>query len=55
MSRGRVDCAFDGAEATLASVLWKARLWEAHAGESFDDRRRKVVNWLVDGFAGKLT
>ena len=52
---GCLDRAFDGAEATLASVLLKARFWEAHAGESFNDRQRKVVNRLLDGFEGKLT
>ena len=50
-----LDRAVEGAEATLASVLQKARFWEAHAGESFNDRQRKVVNRLLDGFEGKLT
>ena len=27
----------------------------AHAGEPFNDRQRKVVNRLLDGFEGKLT
>ena len=52
---GCLDRAFDGAEVTLASVLRKARFWEVHAGESFNDRQRKVVNRLPDGFEGKLT
>jgi Fic family protein len=52
---GCLDRAFGGAEATLASVLRKARFWEAHAGESFNDRQRKVLNRLLDGFEGKLT
>ncbi len=50
-----LDRAFDGAELTLANVLRKARFWETHAGESLNDRQRKVVNRLLDGFAGKLT
>jgi Fic family protein len=33
----------------------KARFWEAHAGESFNDRQRKIANRLLDGFEGKLT
>ena len=45
---------FDGAEATLSGVLRKARFWESHAGESFNDRQRKIVNRLLDGFEGKL-
>ena len=47
--------AFDGAERTLAGVLRKARFWESHSGESFNDRQQKVVNRLLDGFEGKLT
>ena len=42
-------------ETTLASVLRKARFWEAHAGESLNERQRKVVNRLLAGFEGKLT
>jgi Fic family protein len=52
---GCLDRAFDGAEATLGTVLRKARFWESHAGESFNDRQRKIVNRLLDGFEGKLT
>jgi Fic family protein len=52
---GCLDRAFDGAELTLASVLRKARFWEVHAGESFNDRQRDILNRLLDGFEGKLT
>lgn len=52
---GCLDRAFEGAEGTLAKVLTKARFWKAHAGESFNDRQRKVLNRLLDGFEGKLT
>ena len=52
---GCLDRAFDGAEATLAGVLRKARFWEAHAGESINERQRKVLNRLLNGFEGKLT
>ena len=52
---GCLDRAFEGAETTLASVLRKARFWQVHAEESFNDRQRKVVNRLLDGFEGKLT
>jgi Fic family protein len=47
--------AFDGAEAVLGSVLLKARFWKAHAGESFNERQRLVLNRMLDGFEGKLT
>ncbi len=52
---GCLDRAFDGAEVTLLGVLRKARFWEAHSSESFNDRQQKVVNRLLDGFEGKLT
>lgn len=52
---GCLDRAFNGAEVTLSGVLRKARFWEVHAGESFNDRQRKVVNRLLNGFDGKLT
>jgi len=52
---GCLDCAFDGAEATLESVLRKARFWETHAGVTMNDRQRLVVNRLLDGLEGKLT
>ena len=42
-------------EQILESVLVKARFWKAHAGESFNERQRNVVNLMVDGFEGKLT
>jgi Fic family protein len=52
---GCLDRAFDGAEVTLATVLRKARFWEAHTGVPLNDRQRKIVNRLLDGFEGKLT
>jgi len=39
----------------LEAVLSKARFWKAQAGESFNDRQRKVINRMLDGFEGKLT
>jgi Fic family protein len=50
-----LDRAFDGAEVTLASVLTKARFWETYAGEKLNDRQRKVLNRILDGFEGNLT
>jgi len=52
---GCLGRAFDGAEVTLASVMRKARFWEDHAGQSFNDRQRLVINRLLNGFEGKLT
>ena len=50
-----LDRAFDGAETILASVMRKARFWESVAGQPLNDRQRKVINRLLDGFDGKLT
>ena len=50
-----LDRAFDGAETILASVLKKARFWKKHAGESFNDRQRAMLERLLNGFEGNLT
>jgi Fic family protein len=52
---GCLDRAFDGAEEILANVLRKARFWESMADQPLNERQRKVINRLVDGFEGKLT
>ena len=53
-----LDClsrAFERAETILATVLDKARFWDRHANVVFNDRQRKIVNQLLNGFEGKLT
>jgi Fic family protein len=53
-----LDClnrAFNGAENTLRSVLYKARFWELHVDENFSTRQSTMLNRLLDGFYGKLT
>jgi len=50
-----LERAFAGAEVILASVLCKARFWEAHAGAALNERQRAILNRLLDGFVGKLT
>ncbi|MEJ0090599.1 MAG: Fic family protein [Limisphaerales bacterium] len=47
--------AIGGSEQILATVMAKANFWKTHAGESFNERQRKVINRLLDGFEGKLT
>ena len=47
--------AFDQAETILATVLSKARFWERFAKVEFNERRREIVNRLLNGFEGKLT
>ncbi len=34
-------------ETPPATLLRKARFWEVHVGESFNDRQRKIVNRLL--------
>jgi Fic family protein len=44
------------AEAGLASVLGKAKIWERINNQSqVNERQRKVINRLLDGFEGKLS
>jgi Fic family protein len=47
--------AIDGAQTTLKGVLMKARFWETFGTTPLNERQRKVVNRLLDGFEGKLT
>lgn len=47
--------AIGNAEGTLEAVLTKAMFWKNNADKSFNDRQRKVINLLLDGFEGKLT
>lgn len=50
-----LDRAFDGADVTLNAVMAKAEFWKRYADAPLNDRQRKVVNRLLDGFDGKLT
>jgi Fic family protein len=47
--------AIESSDNILSTVLDKANFWKTHTGESFNDRQRKVINLLLDGFEGKLT
>ena len=47
--------AVDGAESNLASILRKAKIWEQINLEPVNERQRKVINRLLDGFEGKLS
>ncbi len=46
--------AIAASDTTLGKVLTKAQFWRKHAGESFNDRQRAIINRLLDGFEGKL-
>lgn len=49
-----LERAMTASESTLETVLVKAEFWRRHAGESFNDRQRLIINRLLDGFHGKL-
>lgn len=53
-----LDClgrAIAGAEGSFASILQKAKLWERINHDPVNERQRKVINRLLDGFEGKLS
>jgi Fic family protein len=50
-----LDRAFDRAETILGAVLSKASFWKAHAGTTFNERQRAMIDRLLNGFEGKLT
>lgn len=52
---GCLDRAIEGTEDTLSGILRKARFWEAIKDRPLNERQRKVINRLLDGFEGKLT
>jgi Fic family protein len=52
---GCLSRAIERADQTLAAVIHKARFWERHGGESFNERQIKVLNRMLDGIEGKLT
>ena len=47
--------AIDGAQVTLSLILAKARFWRAVHGLEINDRQRRLLNRLLDGFEGPLT
>ncbi len=46
--------AVDQAQHTLDAVLVKARFWQRWATTPLNERQVKLLNWLLDGFPGKL-
>lgn len=47
--------ALDSTDETVSLVMRKAEFWERHRDVSFNERQRKLLNMLFDGFFGKLT
>jgi Fic family protein len=50
-----LDGAIEGAEQTLASIIKKARFWETFKDRPLNERQRRIINRLLDGFEGKMT
>lgn len=53
-----IDClgrAIEGANSTLSAVLFKAQFWQAINKFHLNERQKKIINLLLDGFEGKLT
>lgn len=47
--------ALDTTEDTLSSVMRKNDFWNWYSNVPFNERQRKLINRLFDGFVGKLT
>jgi len=52
---GCLGRAIQGSDETLSAVLLKAKVWERVNQKPVNERQRKVINRLLDGFEGKLT
>jgi Fic family protein len=53
-----LDClkkAIEYSDVMLSEVLRKARFWNLHKETVLNERQRKIINKLFDGFFGKLT
>jgi Fic family protein len=50
-----LDRAIEGATQSLAAIIQKARFWEMFKAQPFNERQRKVINRLLDGFEGRMT
>lgn len=51
----RIEAAIVTAENSLQGVLHKTEFWSRHDNTEFNERQRKVINRLFDGFEGPLT
>ena len=47
--------AIEHALSTLDNIVHKAQFWESLAEDSLNERQRKIINLMLDGFNGKLT
>ena len=51
----RIDAAIAKSEHSLDGALRKTEFWNRHSDSEFNERQRKVINRLYDGFEGPLT
>ncbi len=49
-----LDQSLSTTEETLADILMKAKFWEKHANENFNERQKLMLNKMLDGFNGKV-
>lgn len=47
--------ALKSTDTVLTKVLFKAGFWQKHTNTAINDRQKKLLNKLMDGFDGKLT
>ena len=52
---GRIEDAITTSEQSLQGALRKTEFWSRHSNDEFNERQRKVINRLFDGFDGPLT
>jgi Fic family protein len=50
-----LDRSISASEENLSGVTQKAKFWESHQRVTLNERQRKMLNKLMDGFEGKLT
>ena len=50
-----VGQAVEKSDAKVSAIIEKTRFWDANSHIPMNDRQRKLVNRLLDGFEGKLT
>ena len=50
-----VGQAVEKSDAKVSAIIEKTRFWDAKSHIPMNDRQRKLVNRLLDGFEGKLT
>ena len=50
-----LERAIESADSILEDVFKKAHFWEIHPAGSFNERQRKILGKLFEGFEGKLT